>query len=40
MLGHINNYCNRLRHLVKTFWGRDQQLPDATVIWVSPAGHT
>ncbi|MGH3633681.1 MAG: HNH endonuclease signature motif containing protein, partial [Mycobacterium sp.] len=31
----------RLHHLVKTFWGwHDQQLPDATVIWTSPAGHT
>jgi hypothetical protein len=31
----------RLHHLVKTFWGwRDQQLPDGTVIWTSPSGHT
>ena len=31
----------RLHHLVKTFWGwRDQQLPDGTVIWASPTGHT
>ena len=31
----------RLHHLVKTFWGwRDQQLPDGTVIWTSPAGQT
>jgi hypothetical protein len=27
--------------LVKTFWGwNDQQLPDGTVIWTSPTGHT
>jgi hypothetical protein len=31
----------RLHHLVKTFWGwRDRQLPDGTVIWMSPAGRT
>lgn len=31
----------RLHHLVKTFWGwSDQQLPDGTVIWTSPTGHT
>jgi len=31
----------RLHHLIKTFWGwRDQQLPDGTVIWRSPAGQT
>jgi Domain of unknown function (DUF222) len=31
----------RLHHLIKTFWGwRDQQLPDATVIWRSPSGQT
>lgn len=31
----------RLHHLLKTFWGwRDQQLPDGTVIWTSPAGDT
>jgi uncharacterized protein DUF222 len=31
----------RIHHLVKTFWGwRDQQLPDGTVIWTSPSGHT
>ncbi|KAA0096730.1 DUF222 domain-containing protein [Mycolicibacterium sp. P1-18] len=29
----------RFHHLVKTFWGwRDEQLPDGTVIWTSPAG--
>lgn len=32
-------------HLIKTFWGgpegwRDRQLPDGTVIWTSPTGHT
>ncbi|OBB93849.1 HNH endonuclease signature motif containing protein [Mycobacterium sp. 852002-40037_SCH5390672] len=40
---HASNlkcYC-RSHHLVKTFWGwRDQQLPDATLILTSPAGHT
>ncbi len=40
---HASNlkcYC-RTHHLVKTFWGwRDQQLPDATLILTSPAGHT
>ena len=31
----------RLHHLLKTFWGwRDQQLPDATIIWTSPSGQT
>jgi hypothetical protein len=31
----------RLHHLIKTFWGwSDQQLPDSTVIWTSPAGQT
>ena len=35
----------RKHHLLKTFWGgpdgwRDEQLPDATVIWTSPSGHT
>ena len=31
----------RTHHLVKTFWGwRDQQLPDGTVIWTAPSGHT
>ncbi len=31
----------RQHHLIKTFWGwHDQQLPDATIIWTSPAGHT
>jgi hypothetical protein len=31
----------RKHHLLKTFWGwRDKQLPDGTVIWVLPDGHT
>ncbi|OBH54786.1 HNH endonuclease signature motif containing protein [Mycobacterium sp. E2479] len=31
----------RLHHLLKTFWGwRDRQLPDGTVIWTLPDGHT
>uniref|UniRef100_A0A5Q5CHU4 HNH nuclease domain-containing protein n=1 Tax=Mycobacterium sp. (strain JLS) TaxID=164757 RepID=A0A5Q5CHU4_MYCSJ len=31
----------RLHHLLKTFGGwKDQQLPDGTVIWTSPSGHT
>ncbi|MEE2855334.1 MAG: HNH endonuclease signature motif containing protein [Actinomycetota bacterium] len=31
----------RLHHLMKTFWGwRDRQLPDGTVIWDLPDGHT
>lgn len=35
----------RLHHLLKTFWTgdngwRDKQLPDGTVIWTSPSGHT
>ncbi|HWF27450.1 MAG TPA: HNH endonuclease signature motif containing protein [Mycobacterium sp.] len=31
----------RLHHLLKTFWGWcDQQLPDGTVIWTLPDGHT
>ena len=31
----------RLHHLLKTFWGwRDHQLPDGTVIWTTPGGHT
>jgi hypothetical protein len=32
---------NRCHHLIKTFWGwRDQQLPDGTLIWTAPSGHT
>ncbi len=31
----------RKHHLLKTFWGwRDKQLPDGTLIWVLPDGHT
>ncbi len=31
----------RQHHLLKTFWGwRDEQLPDGTVIWRLPDGHT
>lgn len=31
----------RVHHLIKTFWGwRDHQLPDGTVIWTLPGGHT
>ena len=34
-----------LNHLLKTFWNgatgwRDRQLPDGTVQWTSPTGHT
>jgi hypothetical protein len=35
----------RFHHLLKTFWcgrggWRDRQLPDGTIIWTSPTGHT
>lgn len=35
----------RYHHLLKTFWNgvrgwRDRQLPDGTVVWTSPTGHT
>ncbi|WP_164478834.1 HNH endonuclease signature motif containing protein, partial [Mycolicibacterium stellerae] len=35
----------RFHHLLKTFWNgpkgwRDRQLPDGTVIWTAPTGHT
>jgi hypothetical protein len=31
----------RLHHLIKTFWGwQDQQLPDGTLIWTSQSGQT
>ena len=37
---NLKSLC-RQHHLIKTFWGwRDQQLPDGTVIWSSPSGHT
>jgi hypothetical protein len=25
---------------MNAFWGRDKQLPDATVTWQMPDGHT
>ncbi|MGD1254716.1 HNH endonuclease signature motif containing protein [Mycobacterium seoulense] len=38
--GNLKCLC-RTHHLVKTFWGwQDKQLPDGTLIWTSPAGHT
>jgi hypothetical protein len=38
--GNLKTLCRR-HHLLKTFWGwRDKQLPDSTVIWISPAGQT
>ncbi|MCV6978913.1 HNH endonuclease [Mycolicibacterium pulveris] len=31
----------RLHHLLKTFCGwHDQQLPDGTITWTAPSGHT
>jgi hypothetical protein len=35
----------RKHHLLKTFWcgtggWRDEQLPDGTVVWTAPTGHT
>lgn len=35
----------RFHHLLKTFWTgsngwRDRQLPDGTIVWTSPSGHT
>jgi hypothetical protein len=35
----------RKHHLLKTFWcgtggWRDEQLPDGTVVWTAPSGHT
>ena len=35
----------RFHHLLKTFWNGlggwlDRQLPDGTIIWTSPTGHT
>jgi hypothetical protein len=37
--------ANRAHHLLKTFWGgphgwQDHQLPDGTVHWTAPDGHT
>lgn len=37
---NLKSLC-RQHHLMKTFWGwRDRQLPDGTVIWMLPDGHT
>jgi Domain of unknown function (DUF222) len=37
---NLKSLC-RLHHLIKTFWGWcDQQLPDGTLIWTAPSGHT
>jgi hypothetical protein len=35
----------RFHHLLKTFWSgaggwRDEQLPDGTIVWTAPTGHT
>lgn len=31
----------RKHHLLKTFWGwHDRQLPNGTIVWTSPTGHT
>jgi Domain of unknown function (DUF222) len=38
--GNLNAKC-RTHHLVKTFWGwKEQQLPDGTLIFTTPAGAT
>jgi hypothetical protein len=40
LVSNLKCLC-RLHHLLKTFYGwRDQQLPDGTVIWTLPDGHT
>jgi hypothetical protein len=36
---------SRYHHILKTFWNgvkgwRDRQLPDGTIVWTSPTGHT
>ncbi|HXO80412.1 MAG TPA: HNH endonuclease signature motif containing protein, partial [Mycobacterium sp.] len=37
---NLKALCRR-HHLLKTFWGwSDQQLPDGTVIWISPSEQT
>ena len=38
-------FRNRYHHLLKTIWTglggwADRQLPDGTVIWTAPTGHT
>ena len=46
--GHTRKLVSNLKclcrehHLLKTFWPgwHDQQLPDGTVIWTDPDGHT
>ncbi len=37
-----SNSESRSHHLLKTFWTawRDEQVPDGTVVWTSPTGHT
>ncbi|HET9874817.1 MAG TPA: HNH endonuclease signature motif containing protein, partial [Mycobacterium sp.] len=37
---NLKALCRR-HHLIKTFWGwQDKQLPDGTLIWTAPTGHT
>ncbi|MBO0681457.1 hypothetical protein JRC04_28680, partial [Mycolicibacterium sp. S2-37] len=41
---NLKTLC-RLHHLLKTFWTgqngwRDEQLPDGTIHWTAPTGHT
>ncbi|WP_250150433.1 HNH endonuclease signature motif containing protein [Mycolicibacter acidiphilus] len=37
---NLKAMCRR-DHLLKTFWGwQDKQLPDGTLIWTAPTGHT
>jgi hypothetical protein len=37
---NLSCYC-RTHHLLKTFWGwQARQLPDGTLIWTLPGGHT
>ncbi|BAX94829.1 HNH endonuclease signature motif containing protein [Mycobacterium shigaense] len=36
---NLKCYC-RPHHLLKTFWGWREQMPDGTLILTSPAGHT
>ncbi|WP_155927930.1 DUF222 domain-containing protein [Mycolicibacterium sp. CBMA 234] len=42
--GNLNPKC-RKHHLLKTFYGgphgwSDRQLPDGTIVWTAPTGHT